>query len=221
MKYFKNNKIIIKLFVIIIFAIVIVGVPITKAETNDNSSTNQQIIALLKQLIVLLMQQVEELTKQLVVQQQAINNLNNAVFQSTSTQSTTSASNSTTQQLASPYFVAEISSDKNAVKNDGVDYAILTIKTKLSSGQILPNKEVEINGQIYISNSEGVIIYKTTPTTAPATSGSSTCGDLIFNTISIIITEDSNYNYSKSIGIENVRPVLLPSPPPSFPLASC
>ena len=183
MKHFQNN---IKLFVFIIFIVAIIGTPITKAETNNNSSAvNQQLIILLKQLIALLIQQIEELTKQLVVQQQAINNLNNTVFQSTSTL---------------PYFVAEISSDKDAVKNDGADYATLTIVTKLSNGQVLPNKTVKINNQIYISDSNGIIIYKTTPTRVWDRCGND-------NQIFILITEDGNHNYSKSILIENVQPI--------------
>lgn len=184
MRHFKNNKLNIKLFVFIIFIVVIIGTPITKAETNNNSSAvNQQLIILLKQLIALLIQQIEELTKQLVVQQQAINNLNNTVFQSTSTL---------------PYFVAEISSDKDAVKNDGADYATLTIVTKLSNGQVLPNKTVKINNQIYISDSNGIIIYKTAPTRVW-----DRCNNQ--NQILIVITENGDKNFSKIILIENIQ----------------
>ena len=134
----KNNKLNLKYFILVVFIIaVIFSIPTARAEINNNiSASNQQLIILLKQLITLLIQQVEELTKQLTAQQQAINNLNNAVFQPISTQSTTPALNSTIQQLASPYFVVEISSDKNAVQNNGVDYATLTIIAKLSDGQI-------------------------------------------------------------------------------------
>ena len=201
----KNNKLNLKYFILVVFIIaVIFSIPTARAEINNNiSDSNQQLIILLKQLITLLIQQVEELTKQLTAQQQAINNLNNAVFQPISTQSTTPALNSTIQQLASPYFVVEISSDKNAVQNNGVDYATLTIIAKLSDGQILPNKAVKINNQTYISDSNGIIIYKTTPTTRWY---QDPCGNYS-NTILIAITEDGNKIFSKSISINNIQQI--------------
>jgi len=202
MKRYKNNKINLKWFVLIIFVIVVIfSIPIAKAEISNNTSAlNQRLITLLQQLIAILMQQVKELTKQLITQQQAINNLNNTVFQSTLIQLTTSTLNSTAQQPISPYFVAEISSDKDVIKNDGTDYATLTIITKLSNGQILPNKTVKINNQTYVSDSNGIIIYKTTPTRVWDRCGND-------NQIFILITEDGNHNYSKSILIENVQPI--------------
>lgn len=102
--------------------------------------------------------------------------------------------------MTSVKFVAEISSDKDTIKNDGLDYATITVKTKLSNEQIVPNKEIKINGQVYISDSEGTIIYKTTPTRVWDRCGNN-------NQILIVATEDGNTNYSKSILIENVQPV--------------
>ena len=66
--------------------------------------------------------------------------------------------------FSTPRTLVEISSDKDGVKNDGVDYATLTIKTVLENGQVLPNKEIRINDQPYVSDGNGVIIYRTTPT---------------------------------------------------------
>ncbi len=98
---------------------------------------------------------------------------------------------------ALPHFVAEIFSDKDTVINDGVDYATVTIKTKLSNGQILSYKEVKINNRVYISDYGGTIVYRTQPTKIV-----DCCGG---GSASIAITADGK-SYTKSIGIINVQP---------------
>ncbi len=201
MKHSKNNKINLKWFVFIVFVIsVIFSIPTAKAEINNNNTSvlNQQLIVSLQQLITLLMQQVEEFTKQLAAQQQAINNLNNMVFQPT--QSTTSTPNSATQQPVSPHFIVEISSDKDTVRNDGVDYATLVITTKLSNGQVIPDKEIKINGQVYVSSSDGMIVYLTQPTSFIP----DRCNSV--SSIAITITADGKV-YTKSISITNIQQV--------------
>ncbi len=90
------------------------------------------------------------------------------------------------------YFVAEFSSDKDEVKNDGWDVAIVIIKTKWSDGRIMPNKLVDINGLPDVSNNAGIIIYKTQMP------------------VVITVTADGQ-SYSKTI---NQVPLLTPIPTP-------
>jgi len=85
----------------------------------------------------------------------------------------------------------EISSDKSGVKNDGMDYATLTIKN------LSPNQEVQINGESYVSDGGGLIIYKTQPTTRGSCDSS--------DSRMIITVSDGEKFYTKILQIINVQ----------------
>ncbi len=120
-------------------------------------------------------------------------------------------------------FVADILVDKEEIKNDSIDFVTISVVTKLTNGEILQNKSLKIKINIYgsggaivtsfdeskLSDSQGIIIFKTQPT-----SYYDRCG--MGMTITIIDNEDGHILFSKNIGIKNVKPV---SPGSGMPVA--
>lgn len=105
-------------------------------------------------------QQARDVANQAVVL--AINTL--AQLNSSSSQ-TSQFSITTIQQSPAapqvPYFVAYIPNGPSYTEttNDGGSLSIFFIKTELSDGEILANKQVTINGEAYTSDNNGTIIY--------------------------------------------------------------
>jgi len=93
-----------------------------------------------------------------------------------------------------PYFVAEITFDKDSIANDGVDSIKVKIVTKDSAGTILPNKSVQVQSnrtENLVSDSSGII--NTTITTIESA-----------NSYQLSVTADQ-HTYSKIYQVINVR----------------
>lgn len=64
-----------------------------------------------------------------------------------------------------PHLIAHISTDKNVIRNDGVDYVTLTINVVTQEGQVFSNKAIQVNGQNLLTDGNGTALYSTLPTT--------------------------------------------------------
>lgn len=99
-----------------------------------------------------------------------------------------------TEYVVIPYFVADISFDKETVANDGIDSIKVNITTKDSSGKILSNKSVQVKTyktETLTSDQNGII---NTTITTTETGGQH----------SLVVSAD-NRSYSKNYQVINVR----------------
>jgi hypothetical protein len=173
--------------------------PVTPKNTTDVVNSLQSQMNLLLQQIVLLQQQLQT-QQQIQAQQQ--NQADASAFSSNQNAATTSDA-----------FALNISIDKEEIKNNGADLATIQVVIKLTSGIALENKSLRIKTSIYkdgiilepfeesrLSDSQGIIIFKTRPT-----SHYDRCGWMKMS-VHIIDDEDSKILYSKDIKIINVQP---------------
>jgi len=161
--------------------------------TDNNSISNLQL------QIDALLKQITALQQQFQIQQQNQINISNL----TSNQITTTTLDA---------FVPNISIDKEEIKNDGADFAVIQVITKLTSGMVLENKSLKIKTSIYkdgvilepfeesrLSDSQGMITFKTRPT-----SYYDRCGWMKIS-VNIIDNESGRILYSRDIKIINVQ----------------
>lgn len=118
-----------------------------------------------------------------------------------------------------PHFVAEISLDKDAVKNDGVDFVTIKVMAKLSNGDVLSNKLLKLKTYISgdnkisdpfedtkMSDNQGVVIFKTKPTNYY-----NYCWGMTM-IINIIDEGSGEILHSNSIEITNIKSTPIPLP---------
>jgi|GEM_PF-1186687 hypothetical protein len=140
------------LMILVLSAGFFIATPIVRADTANTTPSN--LSSVLEQLIQLLTQQLQTLEQQLTNQQQQINTLQNTYSQPTQLATTTSLSS-----VAD--FIAEIQTSTVSIKptdsSDSNFKVSFNVIIASSDGNPLASKHVNINGESYNSDNNGII----------------------------------------------------------------